>query len=767
MDYTKLNANINTGNISTDDFLAVFTTGHSTSVSSASPAAGRVPSQQQQQLPTNSPTGIRSADNGTLNLNPPLLTVEGPLLTLPNLFDLPPSSGTSSSSSSGYINVNDTIYFLNGSLYNNTLQLTNTYYNQSGASGNLSNGLGLLTNASNATELHWDGRYPSGYTLTHIVIASIIVTILMIIIVVGNMLVIIAIATEKSLKNIQNWFIASLAVADFFLGLIIMPFSLANELMGYWIFGSWWCDIHSAMDVLLCTASIMNLCLISLDRYWSITKAVDYLKSRTPARAAVMITAVWIMSALICIPPLLGWKVKMPEGPLPKCELSEDIGYVLYSALGSFYIPSCIMVFVYIRIYFAAKARARRGIKKHPRKTNNEQVTSFTTANNKKGTIPMPSSSGATALQLHQQRQIATIETPPNSATLPMQIPTVTMDLASDISTSEAGELEAVAAQTVLAYANANANSNPNGGSNAMANASVQPCPSSPSSPKETLQVSTIATGRVGLNVPVPPSMGSNNSINVLNNNNGTTTTTDTTGTTTAPGGNAATLTAPGAATTSSSAATASGNELRVSPTTGQRCRALSVGIDTDMVSEFDPSSSDSGVVSRCAVAVKPLKFRLCQPIFGRKSNQQRRNESKTAAAAAKGKNHHQQQQQQQQQQHQQQQQQQAIKAELEPAIPKTPKPRDPEKEKRRIARKKEKRATLILGLIMGSFIACWLPFFFLYILVPACSSYCNIPESAFAIAFWLGYMNSALNPAIYTIFNKDFRRAFRRILFK
>jgi len=56
-------------------------------------------------------------------------------------------------------------------------------------------------------------------------------------------------------------------------------------------------------------------------------------------------------------------------------QLSEDIGYVLYSALGSFYIPSCIMVFVYIRIYFAAKARARRGIKKHPRKTNNEQVS--------------------------------------------------------------------------------------------------------------------------------------------------------------------------------------------------------------------------------------------------------------------------------------------------------------------------------------------------------------------------------------------------------
>ncbi|XP_070137835.1 alpha-2 adrenergic receptor isoform X2 [Drosophila bipectinata] len=671
MDYSRLNANINTGNISTDDFLAVFTTS--------------------------------KPENATLN--PPLLAVDGQL-TLPT-----PGVGLGL----GYINVNDTIYLLNGSYYNSSLLPGGGFYNQSTTSGNYTN--------PNLTEIHWDGRYPSGYTLTHIVIASIIVTILMIIIVVGNMLVIIAIATEKSLKNIQNWFIASLAVADFFLGLIIMPFSLANELMGYWIFGSWWCDIHSAMDVLLCTASIMNLCLISLDRYWSITKAVDYLKSRTPARAAVMITAVWIMSALICIPPLLGWKVKMPEGQLPKCELSEDIGYVLYSALGSFYIPSCIMVFVYIRIYFAAKARARRGIKKHPRKTNNEQVTSFTTAN-KKGTIPMPSSSGAAALQLHQQRQIATIETPPNSATLPMQIPTVTMDLASDISTSEAGELEAVAAQTVLAYAN------PNGsGANTVTvvTTSAAGAPCSPASPKETLQVSTIATGRVGLNVPVPPSMGSTNSINVLNNNNGSVASeASPVGASSTPniGGNGATVIAT---------ATAPGNELRVSPIAG-RCRALSVGVDTDM------------------------------PIFGRKSNQQRRNEAKAVAA----KNQHQQQGKNQDHQKQQQQEkQQVIKAELEPAIPKTPKPRDPEKEKRRIARKKEKRATLILGLIMGSFIACWLPFFFLYILVPACSSHCNIPESAFAIAFWLGYMNSALNPAIYTIFNKDFRRAFRRILFK
>jgi octopamine receptor alpha len=191
---------------------------------------------------------------------------------------------------------------------------------------NGTDGLNASLSGNDTLLLINESPYPSGNSMTHIIAASVVVTMLMIVVVVGNMLVIIAIATEKSLKNIQNWFIASLAVSDFFLGLVIMPFSLANELMGYWIFGPLWCDIHSALDVLLSTASIMNLCLISLDRYWSITQAIDYLKKRTPVRAAIMICLVWLLSALICIPPLLGWKVERPPEEFPKCEVSGERG---------------------------------------------------------------------------------------------------------------------------------------------------------------------------------------------------------------------------------------------------------------------------------------------------------------------------------------------------------------------------------------------------------------------------------------------------------
>ena len=173
-----------------------------------------------------------------------------------------------------------------------------------------SSSLSYFVNNSLVNFSHTDiiSRSPSRYGLPEIIILSIIITAVMVVIVIGNMLVVIAIATENSLTTVQNWFIASLAVADMLIGLVIMPFSLSYLLMNYWMFGEVWCDIHAATDVLLCTSSIMNMCLISLDRYWSITKAISYLNQRTPNRGAIMIISVWVLSGIISIPPLFGWK---------------------------------------------------------------------------------------------------------------------------------------------------------------------------------------------------------------------------------------------------------------------------------------------------------------------------------------------------------------------------------------------------------------------------------------------------------------------------
>lgn len=114
-------------------------------------------------------------------------------------------------------------------------------------------------------------------------------------------------------------------------------------------------------------------------------------------------------------------------------QLSNDIGYVLYSALGSFYIPSCIMVFVYIRIYYAAKARARRNIRKPPPKMKaTEKDTSFT--RREPVTSPVDKNSNNSPVAV-------TIEKP--------VIPVVTCDFASDISTSDNVDMPETSKETL------------------------------------------------------------------------------------------------------------------------------------------------------------------------------------------------------------------------------------------------------------------------------------------------------------------------------
>ncbi|KAJ6224475.1 hypothetical protein RDWZM_003020 [Blomia tropicalis] len=84
--------------------------------------------------------------------------------------------------------------------------------------------------------------------------------------------------------------------------------------------------------------------------------------------------------------------------------------------------------------------------------------------------------------------------------------------------------------------------------------------------------------------------------------------------------------------------------------------------------------------------------------------------------------------------------------------------------EKQKISLSRERRATRILGIVMGVFVACWLPFFLMYVIMPFCDS-CYLSNEMQNFITWLGYINSALNPLIYCGFNRDFRRAFQRIL--
>ena len=118
------------------------------------------------------------------------------------------------------------------------------------------------------------------------------------------------------------------------------------------------CDLWISSDVLLCTASILNLCCISLDRYFAITRPLTYSGQRSPKLAKIMIAAVWVASVIISLPPVFGWK-EAKRRAANECLLNMLLSYRIYSSMGSFYLPCLIMVFVYLRIFIVIHEREK------------------------------------------------------------------------------------------------------------------------------------------------------------------------------------------------------------------------------------------------------------------------------------------------------------------------------------------------------------------------------------------------------------------------
>lgn len=93
-----------------------------------------------------------------------------------------------------------------------------------------------------------------------------------------------------------------------------------------WIFGDIWCRIWLAVDVWMCTASILNLCAISLDRYVAVTRPVTYPSIMSTTKAKSLIAGIWVLSFVICFPPLVGWKDKLVSG----CHSSSPLLIISY-----------------------------------------------------------------------------------------------------------------------------------------------------------------------------------------------------------------------------------------------------------------------------------------------------------------------------------------------------------------------------------------------------------------------------------------------------
>lgn len=534
------------------------------------------------------------------------------------------------------------------------------------------------------------------------ILLTLVLSIIILVTIVGNILVILSVFTYKPLRIVQNFFIVSLAVADLTVAILVLPFNVANMVLGRWVFGIHLCKMWLTSDVLCCTSSILNLCAIALDRYWAITDPINYAQKRTVERVLFLIAGVWVLSLVISSPPLIGWN-DWPEefdSEMHPCALNSNPGYRVYSALGSFYIPLIIMTIVYIEIYVATRRRLRERAKAASR------INAAANMRGGGGTGGTATAAAAAAIAGGPAGGIATG------------------------GGGGGGILGSVAIGVQMASSPGNGSGSggaDSGGSTArcepLSMVVLQHDQDSISSETNHNDVAEMPHQQQQQHQPKggggkkEKRQRAKDSLRLDQ----------------APrGGRAAVVAA--------AAAAAADVQLRVPLAPEDSCTDVAAENSSESltITQKVPSGDGVALIAEHGAANEAA---------GCKDGSAPGGGGKTTggvgfgAAGAGG-----------------------AAARSATVVKKPSTVYQFIEEKQKISLSKERRAARTLGIIMGVFIACWVPFFLLYIIQPFCSWCC--PSDRFIdFLTWLGYINSALNPIIYTIFNLDYRRAFKKLL--
>lgn len=142
-------------------------------------------------------------------------------------------------------------------------------------------------------------------------IQSFFLSLIILSIIFGNGLVIASVVLCRKLRSVTNLFTVSLALADLALAFLVLPLSVVYMALPPewgWPFGWTLCRFWMSCDVTCCTASIIHLCLISLDRYIAITDPLRYKSRMSKRNASFVIACAWCISmAISFVPIFLDW----------------------------------------------------------------------------------------------------------------------------------------------------------------------------------------------------------------------------------------------------------------------------------------------------------------------------------------------------------------------------------------------------------------------------------------------------------------------------
>jgi 5-hydroxytryptamine receptor 2 len=182
--------------------------------------------------------------------------------------------------------------------------------------------------------------------------------------IIGNLLVCLAIGTERRLHNRTNWFLFSLALADMIVSGVVIPLAIVKEFtgtyfeqtisssfeflhLGLWILGPVLCDLWIFLDVCSCTSSIMHIVVISIDRYLAIKDPLNVRSRQEKHQICLLILLIWLI-AIFLSSPMIVLGVINPYNIIinGQCLINNQF-FVIYGSVVSFVIPLIIVIVMY------------------------------------------------------------------------------------------------------------------------------------------------------------------------------------------------------------------------------------------------------------------------------------------------------------------------------------------------------------------------------------------------------------------------------------